>query len=65
MIETKAYARAGLLGNPSDGYNGKIIAVSIRNFAARVVLEESSELRFDPCRQDEDLFESGRDLVGG
>ncbi len=63
MIETKAYARAGLLGNPSDGYHGKIIAVSIRNFAARVVLEESSELRFEPCRQDEDLFQSGRDLV--
>jgi glucuronokinase len=63
MIETKAYARAGLLGNPSDGYHGKILAVSIRNFAARVVLEESSELRFEPCRQDEDLFQSGRDLV--
>ena len=26
MIETYAYARAGLLGNPSDGYFGKTIA---------------------------------------
>ncbi|MFZ2054215.1 MAG: hypothetical protein WAU81_08450 [Candidatus Aminicenantales bacterium] len=63
MIETKANARAGLLGNPSDGYYGKIIAVSIKNFAARVFLEESPELRVEPCAQDEDLYRSGHDLV--
>ncbi|MBM3786580.1 MAG: hypothetical protein FJW30_19655, partial [Acidobacteria bacterium] len=27
-IETYAYARAGLLGNPSDGYFGKTISLS-------------------------------------
>ncbi len=63
MIETTAYARAGLLGNPSDGYFGKIIAISIKNFAARIVLEESSELRIEPSTQDGDVFRSGQDLV--
>jgi glucuronokinase len=63
MIETRAFARAGLLGNPSDGYHGKIIAISIKNFAARVVLEESVELRIEPCTHDEDIYGSGRDLV--
>jgi len=38
---TTAYARIGLLGNPSDGYYGKTIACAIRNFAATVTLEES------------------------
>lgn len=33
------YARAGLLGNPSDGYGGKALACTLRNFAARVVVE--------------------------
>lgn len=64
MIETKAFARAGLLGNPSDGYYGKIIAVCIKDFSARVVLEESSQLRIEPGDQDGDVFESGRELVG-
>jgi glucuronokinase len=63
MIETKAYARAGLLGNPSDGYNGKIIAISVKNFAARAVLEESPELRIESLAGDEDIYESGRDFV--
>ncbi len=36
-----AHARAGVLGNPSDGYGGKTIACSVRNFAARTVIESS------------------------
>ena len=63
MFETKAFARAGLLGNPSDGYYGKIIAISIKDFSARVILEESPQLRIEPGGQDEDIFESGRELV--
>ncbi|MEE3327707.1 MAG: hypothetical protein VX252_10250 [Myxococcota bacterium] len=34
-----AYARAGLLGNPSDGYGGKAIAVSLSDFRVQVDLE--------------------------
>jgi len=45
IIESCAYARAGLAGNPSDGYFGKIIAISIKNFCASVSLWESSYSR--------------------
>ena len=37
-----AHARAGILGNPSDGYGGKTLACSVRNFAARTVIEPST-----------------------
>ena len=40
IIRKRAYARAGLLGNPSDGYNGKTISIIVRNFWAEVVLYE-------------------------
>ena len=32
----RAYARTGLLGNPSDQYEGKVIGVSVRNYYAEV-----------------------------
>jgi len=35
MIETYGYARAGLLGNPSDGYFGKTLSFAMSNFRAR------------------------------
>jgi hypothetical protein len=40
MIETTAYPRAALIGNPSDGYFGKTIAFTFKNFEARVQLRE-------------------------
>src|SRR4029077_16694323 len=40
LTRKRAYARAGLLGNPSDGYHGKTISVSVRNYWAEVVLYE-------------------------
>jgi len=63
MIEGIAFARAGLLGNPSDGYHGKIIAVSVRNFAARVVLEDSPEFRIVAAAEDEECYPSVRAFV--
>ena len=33
-------ARAGLIGNPSDGYFGKTISVIVRDFAAQVGLTD-------------------------
>jgi glucuronokinase len=44
IIESRAYARAGLLGNPSDGYFGKTISIIIRNFGAIVSIYESPDL---------------------
>lgn len=46
IISTKVYARAGLLGNPSDMYGGKVISFLIRDFSARVRLWESPHLTF-------------------
>jgi glucuronokinase len=53
IIETRAYARAGLLGNPSDGYFGKTISIIVRNFAASVSLYQTPEFRI--VENDEDL----------
>ena len=44
VIETVAYARAGLLGNPTDGYFGKTLAVTVRNFRSRTRLYPSARL---------------------
>ncbi|XP_066566615.1 glucuronokinase with putative uridyl pyrophosphorylase isoform X2 [Amia ocellicauda] len=43
-IRSRSYARVGLMGNPSDGFHGKTIALSIANFWAEVSLTESSTL---------------------
>jgi glucuronokinase len=61
MIITKhAYARAGLVGNPSDGYFGKTIAFSIRNFKATVHLWESPHVEIVPTHGDFARFDSVR-----
>jgi glucuronokinase len=62
MIETYAYARAGLLGNPSDGYYGKTIALLVRNFRARVLLHSSARLEIKPSKADMPIFENLEDL---
>ncbi|MFW6163513.1 MAG: mevalonate kinase, partial [Planctomycetota bacterium] len=63
IIHTKAHARAGLLGNPSDGFHGKTISVILKNFAARVTLYESPELEIQPSDDDRHAFKSVDDLV--
>ena len=63
MIEGIAYARAGILGNPSDGYFGKIIAISVKNFAARCTLEESAQLRIELRAEDRETYGSLQELA--
>ncbi len=63
IITTQTYARAGLIGNPSDGYFGRTIAFSVRNFAARITLYESPELEIKFHRNDQLMFTSIRQLV--
>ena len=58
IIETRAYARAGLLGNPSDGFYGKTISISVRNFGASISLYESPDLHIEPEPQDGSTFRS-------
>lgn len=62
MIETYGYARAGLLGNPSDGYFGKTISFALSNFRARVLLYPSGRLELRPSKADLPLFENLEDL---
>lgn len=50
IIRTRACARIGLIGNPSDGYFGKTISVAIENFSAGVTLWESPTLQIVPNR---------------
>ncbi|RBP45025.1 glucuronokinase [Roseimicrobium gellanilyticum] len=58
VIRKHAHARAGLVGNPSDGYFGKTISFVIRNFGAEVVLYETPELRIEPNDRDHSVFEN-------
>ena len=62
MIETYGYARAGLLGNPSDGYFGKTIAFVMSNFRARVLLYPSARLEIKLSKADLPVFENLDDL---
>jgi glucuronokinase len=62
MIETYGYARAGLLGNPSDGYFGKTIAFAMTNFRARAVVYPSGRLEIRPAKADVPVFENLDDL---
>ena len=43
-IVCRAYARVGLMGNPSDGFHGKTISLSISNFWAEATIFESERL---------------------
>lgn len=56
IIRTKAFARAGLIGNPSDGYFGKTISFIVRNFHADVVLYETPDLEILPNQRDHSRF---------
>ncbi len=63
IIETHAYARAGLLGNPSDGYFGKTISIIVGNFGAHVSLYQTPELQIEPQTQDRNVYRNIFDLV--
>ena len=63
IIRKRAYARAGLLGNPSDGYNGKTISIIVRNFWAEVVMYEWDSVDIVQSRDDRARFRSIHDLA--
>jgi glucuronokinase len=63
IIRKRAYARAGLLGNPSDGYNGKTISFIVRNFWAEVVLYEWDSIEIVLAENDRARFNSVQDLT--
>jgi len=63
LIRKKAFARAGLMGNPSDGYHGKTLSLVIRNFAAEVTLYEWERIEVVFSRHDQTRFDSIDELV--
>jgi glucuronokinase len=63
LSRKRAYARAGLLGNPSDGYNGKTISFSVRNYWAEVVLYEWDAVEIVLADDDRAKFESVSELA--
>ena len=62
-VKTRSFARAGFLGNPSDGYFGKTLSFAFSNFGVELVLTESSRLRFVPGEVDDATFDSPEQLV--
>ena len=64
MTITKyAHPRAALVGNPSDGYNGKTIAFLFDNYEVRVDLSSSRDLEIIPSERDHSRFSSLTELV--
>lgn len=47
-VRSTVHARASLLGNPSDGYGGAVLSVSLAQYAAQVILTPGDSLRFQP-----------------
>ena len=63
IIREKAYPRAALIGNPSDGYFGKTIAFVFRNYSAEVTLYESPNLEILPSVLDYNTYKDMADLA--
>jgi len=63
IITGIAHARAGLIGNPSDGYFGKTISIIIRNFKTTVRLWESPHFEIIPTHGDLGNFASVREFL--
>lgn len=63
LIRKKAFARAGLIGNPSDGYFGKTISIIVRNFWAEVTLYEWEDVEIVWSQEDQSCFRSVEELA--
>jgi glucuronokinase len=63
LARKRAFARAGLVGNPSDGYHGKTISISVRNAWAEVVLYEWDSVDIVLAEGDRARFNSVQDLA--
>lgn len=63
IIRHKAFARAGLMGNPSDGYHGKTISLVLKPFAAKITLYEWDQVEIVMSENDHSKFRTVDDLV--
>ena len=62
IIRKQAFARAGLIGNPSDGYNGRTISITLGNFHARVFAYQWEDLEIVLTAEDQTRFGSIEEL---
>lgn len=63
LIRQRAMARAGLLGNPSDGYNGRTVSVALEDFWAETILYEWDRVEILLSQEDQSRFDSVADLA--
>jgi glucuronokinase len=63
ILRRRAFARAGLVGNPSDGYHGKTISLIVKNYHADVVLYEWDDVELVGGEESRSSFRSIHDLV--
>jgi glucuronokinase len=63
LIRHRATARAGLLGNPSDGYHGRTISLALEDFWAETILYEWDRVEILLSQEDQSRFASVGDLV--
>ncbi|MDB4622145.1 GHMP kinase [bacterium] len=65
VIRVKSYARAGLAGNPSDGFYGKTLSFTFQNFFAEVTLFPSLHLELLAGPRDRPIYSTVNDMVKG
>ena len=58
IIKETAYARAGLVGNPSDIFHGKTISLLFDRFQTAVTLYETPKITIVPNQRDLIIFDS-------
>ena len=63
LIRKEAYARAGLMGNPSDGYHGKTLSIIVGNYRAHVALYEWDQVEIVLSQEDRSAFRSVEELA--
>ena len=63
MVQASASARAGLAGNPSDGYGGAVVATPVPSLVAEVVVADADRLSVEGPR-DEASWPGVAALVG-
>ncbi|MDO4573995.1 MAG: GHMP kinase [Planctomycetia bacterium] len=63
IIRKTASARAGLMGNPSDGYHGKTISLTLPSFRAKITLYEWDQIEIVLSENDNTTFRTVDDLV--
>jgi len=57
LITHRAYPRAALIGNPSDGYRGRTMAFVFSNYHAQVTLRPADQLEIIPGERNRLLFD--------